>query len=230
MLVRHKIDRIAIFFEDTAFSQDLARGAKKWAGRFGLTVVHEERFPKGLIDFSEQARRAREAGARVVFLASYLDEAVRMRQAFTAIGWMPRAYYVPVGPGTTEYRAVLGKDADGVFSTSQWEAYTREKGGGKDAFSAAYVRAYGKEPSYFAATAYASGQIYEAAVRNAGSLDRAEIRNVLSTMDATSVVGRFGVDRTGVQTKNFNLVIQLQQGRKEVVWPAEHSTSAPRFR
>ena len=142
MLVRNKIDRIAIFYEATGFSQDLARGAKKWAGRFGLTVVLEERFPKGLIDFSEQARRARDAGARVVFLASYMDEAVRMRRAFTAVGWMPRAYYVPVGPGTTEYRAVLGKDADGVFSTSQWEAYTRAKGGGKDAFSEAYVRAY----------------------------------------------------------------------------------------
>jgi branched-chain amino acid transport system substrate-binding protein len=229
LLVRHKIDRIALFYEDTGFSQDLARGAKKWAGRFGLMVVHEERFPKGLIDFSEQARRARAAGAQVVFLASYLDEAVRMRQAFTAIGWMPRVYYVPVGPGTAEYRTALGKDADGVFSTSQWEVYTRAKGGGKDAFSEAYVRAFGKEPSYFAATAYASGQVYEAAVRNAGSLDRAEIRKVLSTMDATSIIGRFGVDRTGVQIRNFNLVIQLQQGRKEVVWPAEYSTSTPRF-
>ena len=230
MLVRNRIDRIALFHEDTGFSQDLARGANKWAGRFGLTVVLDERFPKGLVDFSEPARRARAAGAQVVFLASYLDEAIRLRQAFTAIGWTPRAYYVPVGPGTAEYRAVLGKDADGVFSTAQWEAFTKTPGRrGTDEFSSAYVRVFGKEPSYFAATAYASGQIYEAAVKHAGSLDRAAVRNALATMDAMSIIGRFGVDRTGVQIKGINLVIQLQQGRKEVVWPAELSTSAPRF-
>ena len=229
MLVRNRIDRIAVFHEDSGFSQDLTRGAKKWAGRFGLTVVFEERYPKGLVDFSEPARRARDAGAQVVFFAGYMDEAIRMRRAFTAIGWMPRAYYVPVGPGTEEYRAILGKDADGVFSTSQWGAFAGSKSGKKDEFSLAYARAYGKEPSYFAATAYASGQIYEAAVRNAGTLDRSAVRKALSTMDATSIIGRFGVDRTGVQIRNVNLVIQLQQGRKEVVWPAEHRTSAPRF-
>jgi len=229
MLVRSKIDRIALFHENTGFSQDIAAGAKKWAGRFGLTVVLEERFPKGLVDFSEQARRARDAGAQVVFLASYMDEAIRMRRAFTAVGWMPRAYYAPVGPGTGEYRTALGKDADGVFSTSQWEALAFAKGKGRDAFSEVYVRAYGTEPSYFAATAYASGQLYETAVRNAGSLDRAAVQNALSTMDAMSIIGRYGVDRTGVQIKNINFVIQLQQGRKEVVWPAEHRTSAPRF-
>jgi branched-chain amino acid transport system substrate-binding protein len=228
MLVRNKIDRIAVFQGQSSFSQDLAAGARRWADRFGLTVVHTEPFPRGLADYSEQAQKARDAGAQVVFLASYLEEAIRMRRAFTAIGWTPRAYYVPVGPGTGEYRTALGKDADGVFSTSQWEVFARSQGGPRDSFSEAFVRAYGREPSYFAATAYASGQIYETAIRKAGSLDRQVIRSVLSTMDATSIIGRYGVDRTGVQIKNINLIIQLQNGRKEVVWPSEYSSAAPR--
>ncbi|MHB8843953.1 MAG: amino acid ABC transporter substrate-binding protein [Nitrospirota bacterium] len=230
MLARQGIDRIAIFHDKSGFGRDLASGARKWADRYGLTVVHGEQFPQGLADFTGLAKKARDAGARAVFLASYLDEAVRMRRAFTAIGWMPRAYYVPVGPGTGEYTKTLGKDADGVFSTSQWNVLTRSRSTVRDPFFEAFVRAYGREPSYFAATAYASGQIYEAAIRKAGSLDRKAIRAVLSTMDATSVIGRYGVDRTGVQIKNTNLIIQLQNGRREVVWPPEHQTAAPRFR
>jgi branched-chain amino acid transport system substrate-binding protein len=229
MLARNKIDRIAVFQGQSSFSQDLAAGARKWADRFGLTVVHAESFPRGLADYAEQARKARDAGAQVVFLASYLDEAILLRRAFTAIGWTPRAYYVPVGPGTGEYRTALGKDADGVFSTSQWEAFTRSRGGSRDSFSAAFVRAYGREPSYFAATAYASGQIYEAAIRKAGSLDRKAVRSALATMEATSIIGRYGVDRTGVQIKNISLIIQIQNGRKEVVWPSEYRSAAPRF-
>jgi branched-chain amino acid transport system substrate-binding protein len=229
MLVRNKIDRIAVFHDQRSFSQDLAAGARKWADRFGLMVVHTELLPQDLTDFSAQARKARDAGAQVVFLAGYLDEAIRMRRAFLAIGWTPRAYYVPVGPGTAEYRTALGKDADGVFSTSQWEAFARPRGGSRDHFSEAFARAYSREPSYFAATAYASGQIYEAAIRKAGSLDRNAIRSALSTMDAISVIGRYGVDRTGVQIKNVNLIIQMQNGRKEVVWPSEYRSAAPRF-
>lgn len=229
MLVRKGIDRIAIFHDQSGFGRDLAAGARKWADRYGLTVVQGEQFPQGFEDFPGLAKKARDAGTQAVFLASYLDEAVRMRRAFTAIGWMPRAYYVPVGPGTGEYKKELGKDADGVFSTSQWNVLARSRGAVRDPFFEAFVRAYGREPSYFAATAYASGQIYEAAIRRAGSLDRKAIRGALSTMDATSIIGRYGVDRTGVQNNNTNLIIQLQNGRREVVWPPEHQTAAPRF-
>jgi branched-chain amino acid transport system substrate-binding protein len=229
MVLRNGIDRVALFHDDSGFSQDLTAGARKWADRYGLTVVLAEQFPRGLADFSALARKARDAGAQVVFLASYMDEAIAMRRAFTTIGWAPRAYYAPVGPGTGEYRAALGKAADGVFSTSQWEAYSRERRVARDEFTEAYIRAYGQEPSYFAATAYASGQIYEAAIRKAGSLDRKAIQGALATMDATSIIGRYGVDRTGMQVKNINLIIQLQQGRKEVVWPAEVRSAAPQF-
>lgn len=229
ILARNGIDRIAIIHDQSIFAQDLAASARKWADRYGVKVVHGEQFRQGSADFPELARKARDTGARAVFLASYLDEAIRMRRAFTAIGWTPRAYYVPVGPGTGEYKKTLGKDADGVFSTSQWMALARSRGTVRDPFSEAFVRAYGREPSYFAATAYASGQIYEAAIRKAGTLDRKAIGSILSTMDALSVIGRYGVDRAGVQIKNTNMIIQLQNGKKEVVWPPEHQTAAPRF-
>ena len=229
ILARKGIDRIAIFHDQSIFAQDLAAGARKWADRYGVKVVQGEEFPQGFEDFPGLAKKARDAGAQAVFLASYLDEAVRMRRAFTDIGWMPRAYYVPVGPGTGEYRNTLGKDADGVFSTSQWNVLARPRSTVRDPFFEAFVRAYGREPSYFAASAYASGQIYEAAIRKAGTLDRKAIRGLLSTMDALSVIGRYGVDRAGVQIKNLNMIIQLQNGKKEVVWPPEHQTSAPRF-
>jgi hypothetical protein len=32
-----------------------------------------------------------------------------------------------------------------------------------------------------------------------------------------------------VQIKNISLIIQIQNGRKEVVWPSEYRSAAPRF-
>jgi branched-chain amino acid transport system substrate-binding protein len=230
MLVENGVDRIAIFYDDNAFSRDVAEGARKWADRFGLKVVLDELFSRTRPEFTRLAEKARNARAEVVFLASYLEEAIGMRRAFSTTKWTPRAYYAPIGPGTAEYPRALGRDADGVFSTSQWEAIAKAPQGRRDVFSDEYLREYGQAPSYFAATAYASGELLEAAVRKTGSLDRESVRKALSTMDAMSVIGRYGVDRTGLQVKNTNLIIQLQKGKKEVVWPEEYRTAAPQFR
>ena len=84
--------------------------------------------------------------------------------------------------------------------------------------------------SYHAATAYASGQILETAIKKAGSLDREKIRVILSSMDTISILGRYGVDKRGMQTKHFNIIVQWQNGKKKVVWPDELKTSDPIFR
>ena len=90
----------------------------------------------------------------------------------------------------------------------------RRKTPGCNEFYNAYIQGYNEKPSYHAATAYAGGQILEAAIKKAGSLDREKIRVILSSMDAISIIGRYGVDKTGAQIKHFNLIIQWQNGKK----------------
>ncbi len=228
MLLRAKIDGIALFHDDGEFGRELAGGVRKWADRFGLTVVVIEQFPRGFREFGDFAARARAAKAQVVICASYLEESIAMRRAFRTIGWQPRVYYAPVGPGTDEFLQTLGKDADGVFSSSQWEAHIARHEQ-KDVFIDSYLKEYRETPSYFAATAYAAGQILNAAVDRAGSLDRQAIRRALQTMDTKIIIGRYGVDRTGLQIKQMNMVVQIQEGRRMVVWPHAYRTAEPRF-
>ncbi|MHB8765345.1 MAG: ABC transporter substrate-binding protein, partial [Deferrisomatales bacterium] len=92
-----------------------------------------------------------------------------------------------------------------------------------------FAAAHGEPPSYHAAAAYAAGQVIEAAAARAGSLERAGLRDALATLNATSILGRYGVDPTGRQVRHFVLTIQWQDGEQEVVWPAELRTAAPRF-
>jgi len=89
---------------------------------------------------------------------------------------------------------------------------------------------YRIEPSYHAASAYAAGLLIEEAVRRAGSLDRDKIRNILSMMDTITPLGRFRVNKSGLQIKHMNLIIQWQKGKKEIVWPEELATSKPVWR
>ncbi len=230
MAVMNDLGKIAIVHADDPFSVNIAKSTKTWAERFGMKVLLYEKFKKGTRDLDFLAEKARSSGADILVMCGHFNEAVDMSLSLKRTGWRPRAYFATVGPGLQAFYDRLGADAEYVFSHSQWEPHERLPFPGSERFTREYMKEYKVMPSFHAATAYAAGQILEAAVRKAGSLDREMIRNILSVMDTMSIIGRYGVDRTGMQTKHFILTIQWQRGRKEVVWPEKLSTARPIFR
>jgi len=100
---------------------------------------------------------------------------------------------------------------------------------GAQAFAAAYRERFGKEPGYHAASPYAAGQILEAAVHKAASLDRRKLRDTLSSLDTITIMGRYGVDRTGKQIRHIASTVQWKAGRKEIVFPSDFATAKPHW-
>lgn len=228
MLVVYNLRDVAIIYADDQFSKKTAEGAKKWAERFGLNVVLFEGFKKGTMVLDEYAKKAHESKTDALIMCGHFNEAENMRLSMKNIGWYPKAYFATVGPATELYGEKLKKDADLTYSSSQWEPHAKFPHS-KD-FYAKFTKTYEKNPSYHAAEAYASGQLIEAAVKKAGAIDRKRIRDLFSSMDTMTIIGRYGVDRTGMQVKHFNLIIQWQKGKKEIVWPEEIRTARPVFK
>ena len=219
---------VAIVSSDDVFPVDAAEGARKWATRLGLNVVMFEKFEKGHRDLTSLATKAKMSNAELVLITGHFDESVDMRRAFKKIGWYPKAYFATVGPALVKYRDVLGPDSELTFVSVLWEP--RVTFPGSKTFLDSFRALYGVEPSYQAAIAYAAGQVLEAAANSAGSLERAKILHALSQLETYSIIGRFKVDRTGVQIKHFPLTMQWQNGKKEIVWPEEMQTAKPILR
>jgi branched-chain amino acid transport system substrate-binding protein len=148
-----------------------------------------------------------------------------MRRALKKVDWYPKAYFATIGPVLPKYRDMLGADAELTFVNANWEP--RVNFSGSRTFLAKFRALFEIEPSYQAAMAYAAGQIMEAAVKSAGSLERAKIIRALSELETYSIVGRYKVDRTGVQIKHLPLTMQWQNGKKEIVWPEEMQSAKP---
>ena len=229
MLLVSGITKAAIISADDSFSKNVADGSEKWALRLGLEVVLHQTLKKESPQLDTVAQRIRNSGAQALIMCGHFDEAVNMRRALKHIQWYPRAYYASVGPVLQAYYDRLGADAESTFSSTQWMYYDKLPFPGSKAFHDSFVAAYGEEPSYHAAAAYAAGVVLASAVRQAGSLDRERIRDILAHLDIITLLGRYGVDRTGMQMRHFVLIIQWINGRKEVVWPRELSTAEPRF-
>jgi branched-chain amino acid transport system substrate-binding protein len=230
MLVIYDLNDIAILYADDSFSVDIAEGAKKWADRFGIKVVMFEGFKKKTADFDKLAAKAKSSKAQALILCGHFDESVNMRLSLKKIQWHPKAYFASVGPAMQAYHDKLKSDAAYTFSTSQWEHESNFNPPACCAFYEEFIKTYNKIPSYHAATAYAAGEVLEAAVKKAGSIDRDILRKRLFTLDILTIIGRYGVDMTGMQVKHLNLIIQWQNGKKEVVWPADLSTAKPVFK
>jgi len=227
LLVWQGIDRIAVVSADDSFSMDLAEGARTWAKRFGLQVALFKVFPKGTEDLRPMALLARAQGVKALLTCGHMNEAVRMCRALAHTGWRPDACYASVGPALPAFYERCGPDAEGTFGTSLWEP--RADFPGARAFERDFISTYGESPGYHAGLAYAAGQVLEEAVREAGGWDREGVRSALFQLDTMTIIGRFGVDSTGKQVRQQTFIIQWQNGRKELVWPDELRTSAPRF-
>ena len=223
------LHRVAILHADDEFSMAIAAGTRKWAPYLELEVVADEGFAKGTPDLTEYIRQARQMGADLVVVAGHRNEAVAAGKALAAIGWSPRAFFATVGPALPNWRADMGAHADGAFATSIWEPHKSVAYPGSQAFADAFRARYDTDPSYHAATAYAAGQILEAAVEQARSLERDKIRAALFDLDQDSVIGRYAVDHTGMQVKRLEMIVQWQNGRKEIVWPEDIRSAKPVF-
>jgi branched-chain amino acid transport system substrate-binding protein len=120
----------------------------------------------------------------------------------------------------------LGKDANYVFSGSQWTPAVKYR----PSFylgPADYVAAYRKKfrtqnyPDYHVADSTAAALALQKAIEAAGSLQPDRVRDALAALDVTTFYGRIKFDSRGINAFKPMVVEQIQQGQRQTVWPPE---------
>ncbi len=220
---------VAIMHSDDPFSVQIANGTRKWAPYLKLKVLVDVEFAGDATDLTDVVRQAKSANVDLLVVAGYLKEAVNARQALIKLDWSPPAFFATIGPALSDWKDIFEKSEDHTFAPSIWEpndSYTYPR---SEEFASAFKARFGTEASYHAAAAYAAGQILEAAMLTSKSVDHDGVRAAIVDLDTYTVLGRFAVDRTGMQVKRLDMIIQWQVGRKEIVWPEEIHTSSAIF-
>lgn len=223
LAVARNYQRIAIMHADDSFSDAIRAGTQRWSQYLPVTIVASIPFKKGNKELAEQVANAMEQSPQLIIVAGHFDDAVNVRNALAR--WIEGvnyrsapAFYATVGPALVSWNEKMGALAEGAYSTSIWEPSVQFSNAAL--FARTFEKRYEIEPSYHAATAYAAGQLLATAIRRANSIDRRVLREVLADLDTDTIIGRFGVDRTGMQVKSVPLIVQWQAGRKRIVWPA----------
>ena len=221
-----ELTRVAVIAEDQLFPRAAAAGAVDLAEERGMTVVFHETYSSGTEDFSELIESIEDGQVEVLAMAaSALDNFIDIVEQMKAMNVNVKMF--GTSGAVSEFQLALGEDAEYVYGLSAWEPGLPNPG--SEAFVVAYEEAYGRAPSFHAAGAYGSCQLFIEAAERAGSLDQDALRDELLALEMQTVFGPYAVDERGYQTANQGLFIQWQDGEKVVVWPHELAGDEPRY-
>ena len=212
---------IAIIAENTDFGTSAAATARLYAPKKGLAIVADEAYSKGSPDYRSMLSQVKAKNPDLVFLVSYVADAILLMRQSREIGLSPQAFLGGgAGFGTPQFAAE--KDVSGfMLASTQW---TDDSGwpGAKE-WGVRYQARFNKEATYHAACAYEALRIMGETVAKAGG-DREKTRAGLKGGAWDGIMGKVKFeDYDGYQNQNNHpmLVQQIVDGQFATVWPSQ---------
>jgi branched-chain amino acid transport system substrate-binding protein len=227
LIEKYHVKTLALVSRDYAAARDISKAIKETITGHDVKVVMDEYFPAGTADFSSQIAKGQQLQPDLWIGLLYPSEAIETVRQFHSMNYMPK-FFIANGVSQDDFIAAAGKDAEYALGMSLYEPSLPSEGN-KD-FVRTYHEKYNSDPGYYAAFGFVAGTVLEAAVKKAGSIDAEKVREVLTTLKLGTVMGKHEVDpKTYMQIGVRGLVVQVQNGKREVVWPEEFKTAEPKL-
>ena len=228
IMARKNHRTLSVLYDATSsFNLDIVKGIRQWADTFNITIKYEQGFQDGRKTLPHLVAAAKEKNAAGLILSAYPPDCYDLLRLLEEQQYRPPVLAMPIAPVHPDFHKKAGDMADLVFSTSQWEPDERIPFPGTQRFVKGFTEFAGHPPSFHAVSAYAACRLYEQAVVQTGSLDNKRLRDYIFSLDTVTLLGRFKVDRTGMQIGHNPFIIQWQNGKKQIVWPRKLQTAAP---
>jgi len=227
MIEKYKIKSMALVSRDYAAARDISKTIKEQIKEKDVKVVMDEYFPAGTADFSSQIAKGQQLQPDLWIGLLYPSEAIETVRQFHSMNYMPK-FFIANGVSQDDFITSAGKDAEYALGMSLYEPSLPSEGNKE--FVKTYHDKYNSDPGYYAAFGFVAGTVLEAAIKKVGSIDTEKVREVLTTLKLGTVMGKHEVDPpTYMQIGVRGLVVQVQNGKREVVWPEEYRTAEPKL-
>ena len=161
--------KIAIIYQnDTPYSSGIYEKFKAEAEAKGLNIVSTTTFTSSsATDFSVQLGEAKAAGADLLFLPIYYQEASLILQQAKSMGYAPKFFGVDGMDGILTLEGFDTSLAEGVMLLTPFNADAEDEK--TQSFVTKYKEQFGDVPNQFAADAYDCVYAYKAAIEASGA-------------------------------------------------------------
>ncbi len=228
-----KPSKIALVWENTDHGKDFRRGVTEFAQKSGgaFIVVVDEAFELNGKDFSALLSKVKAAGADLFLADAHLPDYITMQRQYVTNGLCHKVQ--SYGARGSEKGAVdaLGQaNVNYVISAVWWNAQLGSKGGPAKAFVDAFKAKYGgRAPEWYQALGYETARALFTAIEQAGSADRAKVREKLAALKMESILAGGTLQflaENGYQAY-YPFVVQQNQpdGKSPIVYPTDVATA-----
>ncbi|UBV44440.1 ABC transporter substrate-binding protein (plasmid) [Deinococcus taeanensis] len=217
-----KFKTMAVIAGTGAFEKSVADAAQTLAKQYGITIVEDQRYDKGLTDFRPVLNRIKAKNPDGLLMVSYAEDSVALMRQAREVGVKPRLFAGgAAGFALPEFIKDSGSAAENVITATAWIPQLRYPGVQK--LNVELKKALGgADPSYHAAQAYAGVIVAAEAISRAGSTDREKVKAALNSLNMQTAFGPIQFkDFDGFRNQNpLAMVAQQVQGGKFVpVYP-----------
>jgi branched-chain amino acid transport system substrate-binding protein len=225
---------IAIITADDDASLFIAQATADYSTKKGIQVVYLQKYPAGTTNLAPLVQQAKAKNPDIFFNSGHFLEAVAAHKAAMELKLDAKLFAYGVGPTQPEFAQALGPAADFAITGAPWTAQAKFKsdyGPTSVQYVAAYRQKYHAtdEPSFITADSTASGLALQIAIEHAQSLDPDRVRDALAAMDVNTFYGRLKFDAQGQNSFRNALVLQVQNGRRQTVWPPELASGTAQY-
>jgi branched-chain amino acid transport system substrate-binding protein len=164
----------------------------------------------------------RDADVQLLLTLPNPPDGITLFTQMAELDWTPEHALVIRAPDPPTWSQGLGTNGDFVTFMPGWHHAMDFEG--VDELNEQHIELIGRPSDPIVGPSYALIQILAAAIEEAGTLDRDAIRDAIAATDMETVIGpvTFNEDGTG---NVVTAILQMQNGRQELVWPAEFATA-----
>jgi branched-chain amino acid transport system substrate-binding protein len=210
--------KVAIMSADIEFAKISAAGGKAISEQYGMQVVYDQSYPPNQTDFSGILRNIRATQPEAVFVCSYPPDSTALIRGLSEIGIGDSVKILGGSMIGLQYAAVMsniGQGLNGIVNMNLYAPETTMRNAAVDAFLARYEPIARQQQldalgHYIPPFCYAAGQIIEAGVKGANSLDHAAMSRWLHANPVQTIVGRAAFNELGDWTEKRVLMVQFR--------------------
>jgi len=215
--------KYAFIQEQAEWTNEFFGLAEKEAAARGITVVSQSKYAMLTPDMTPLIRDAKNAGAEVVLSLPIPPDGITMIKQMKELEFNPPAVVMMRAMDDPSWPS-LGELANNIIGSPDWHCGINFPG--VKELNEKIRAETGEDAAFAVGPAYASIQIIAAAIEKAGTLDRTKIRDAIAETDMMTVAGNIKFKPNGSRLDPIPTLTQLQNGKIELVWPADLKTKS----
>jgi len=185
--------RLALLYQDTAFGKGVQTAVNDTITKekLNIVLVSQQSFKMGESDFRTPLTAIKAANPDAVYLGAFPNEgAPAITQGRRDIG-LNTIYLNVENNDNAQFYKDLGQYGEGAIIESRFSPYTAPAGTiaqAQDTFKNAYYAKWGTYPDMMGASTYEGVYIATQAITNAGTTDKAKVRQALVDLNMPQII------------------------------------------